>query len=532
MALSIETWWDVRTAGAVGNGGGFATNAANFLTNLAATSATGSSPVITSASYNFVAGDVGAYVFIKSGTNWVPGWYKIVSVASNAATVDAGIGSVLLYATGRLNTSAGCASTASPSSGTGGIDYSQQTSPQFALTSIATAGTGTSFLYAGAAVNMVGNYVKVVSGTNFTVGWYQIISVSAGVSVTVDRNICSGVGASGVLNIGGAVSKHSDVSAITDNGHSIWIKNDGTYTLTASAAVFLQSSALRGIFVIGYTTTRGDNGKAIITTATNSVNLFQSADTTTWGYTFKNLDLRNTATTRGIGISLSNFGSFGGVLIANCILDGFSTGVSVSRGNPAFLMIQCEVKNCVNDGVLLGATNNNSGHATLENCWFHNNGRDGFRNASDGMTVAISCVFSANTGDGIHISSATSNASGSASTCFNCAFVSNGGHGFAWNDNSSLSVQPALCFSNCVFYGNTGKGINSTIAQTYLMQFTSHSCAFGGNSGGDRNNFPVDPSDITLTGNPFTSTTDFRLNSTAGAGLACVAAGYPTAVGS
>jgi predicted transcriptional regulator len=34
----------------------------------------------STASYNFVAGDVGAWVYIASGTNWTPGWYKIARI--------------------------------------------------------------------------------------------------------------------------------------------------------------------------------------------------------------------------------------------------------------------------------------------------------------------------------------------------------------------------------------------------------------------------------------------------------------------
>lgn len=532
MAVSAASVWEVRTAGSINNGGGFATDAANFFTNLAATSATGNAPVITSASYNFVAGDVGSWVYIKSGTNWTPGWYKISSVASNAATVDATIGAAIL-ATGRRSTVAGCATTASPTSGTGGVDYSQLDAPQFALTGIATAGTGTSFLYASAAANMVGNYLKVVSGTNFTVGWFQIISVSAGVSVTVDRNICTGVGASGVINIGGAVSKHSDVSGITDSGHRIWIKNDGTYTLTSSAAVFLQSNSQKGIFVIGYTTTRGDNGKAIITTATNSVNLFQSADTTVWGYVFRNLDLRNTATTRGIGINLATVGSFNGVLIQNCLFDGFSTGVFVARGCVTFTMIQCEVKNCTTDGVVLDNTGGHVGQGTFINCWMHNNTRYGlYYRAGSGTLTCIDSVFSANTDDGLRCDNTTgSSAHEFTYNLVNCAFVSNGSDGFEWNDNGGGSLQPLIITINSVFYGNTSNGIKCSTTPTYQHQHISKSCAFGGN-GTDRSNMSADASDITLTGNPFNSSTDFGLNSTAGAGAACKAAGYPTTVGS
>jgi len=90
MALSATTIFEVETGGSdTLNGGAFDPGqTAGMLTDGAATSATGTAPVFTSASYNFVAGDVGAWIYIASGTNWIPGWYKISSVGSNAATLN------------------------------------------------------------------------------------------------------------------------------------------------------------------------------------------------------------------------------------------------------------------------------------------------------------------------------------------------------------------------------------------------------------------------------------------------------------
>ncbi len=105
-ALSGNTIWDIRTTGSdTANGGAFdPAQTAGMFTDGAATSATGNSPVFTSASYNFVAGDVGAWVYIASGTNWTPGWYQIASVASNAATLSAAIGAAIQGTTNAVNT--------------------------------------------------------------------------------------------------------------------------------------------------------------------------------------------------------------------------------------------------------------------------------------------------------------------------------------------------------------------------------------------------------------------------------------------
>src|ERR1035437_3502052 len=134
----VTSVFEVRSGATAGNvnGGGFNPANANFISNFTATVATGNSPVIASASYNFVAGDVGAWVYVKSGSNWTAGWYQIASVASNKATVNAAIGQAIQISNGRYitNTVAGCATTASPTSGTCGIDYSQQTAAQYVTT--------------------------------------------------------------------------------------------------------------------------------------------------------------------------------------------------------------------------------------------------------------------------------------------------------------------------------------------------------------------------------------------------------------
>lgn len=57
-------------------------------TNLAATGANTAAPVITSATHNFTADEVGNLVNITAGTNWTVGVYEIKSVNANAATLD------------------------------------------------------------------------------------------------------------------------------------------------------------------------------------------------------------------------------------------------------------------------------------------------------------------------------------------------------------------------------------------------------------------------------------------------------------
>jgi hypothetical protein len=97
MAISSVTQWEVRTTGSDSNGGGFVAGAsgtdysqqdsAQFSgTNLVVDASVNTK--VTSASHNFVSTDVGNLINVSSGSGWTPGCYQIVSVASNAATLD------------------------------------------------------------------------------------------------------------------------------------------------------------------------------------------------------------------------------------------------------------------------------------------------------------------------------------------------------------------------------------------------------------------------------------------------------------
>jgi len=263
--------FQVNAAATAGNLGGGGFNPANthFLTNYTATVATGNAPVIASAGYNFVSGDVGAWVYVKSGTNWTPGFYQISSVASNAATVNATIGAAVQFINGRYqaNTVAGCATTASPTSGTCGIDYSQGTSARFT----ATTGSGTTTAFTDATnvptVAWVGNFLCLATGTGLTPQFYECVSFS-GTTITLDRT--AGTAYSAVTYyLGGAVSLGGSTTGITDalfalnngagstTGCTTFVKGPATYTPSSATSLAIGSSTWPN-FWEGFTSIRGD----------------------------------------------------------------------------------------------------------------------------------------------------------------------------------------------------------------------------------------------------------------------------------
>src|SRR6478736_2794783 len=83
-------------------------------------------------------------------------------------------------------------------------DYSQQDTPQWLNLAVTSSAANAIMLTTSAATSMVGNIVRVISGTNATVSWYEIKSVVVGTSITVDRTWCTASVANGVVNIGGS----------------------------------------------------------------------------------------------------------------------------------------------------------------------------------------------------------------------------------------------------------------------------------------------------------------------------------------
>lgn len=284
MALGINSIWEARATATAANvnGSGFNPSSATLaLTDLIATAASGQSatPTVSSATYTFVAGDVSSYLFIQSGTTFVPGWYQITAVAAGVATLAAAIGQVVKYTSGAvrsfaLNTADGCATAASPTAGVFTIDYTQQNAAEFALTALTSAGAGNVVISAAAVPTMIGNIARVNSGTNFTVGWFEVTAVTTGVDITFSTNqagtaITTGVGAAGALNIGGAASLSSSAGATDDlyfengagtNGsgaHIFFIKN-GAYTAMGPVITAAVGGTLAPVRIIGYNLIRTD----------------------------------------------------------------------------------------------------------------------------------------------------------------------------------------------------------------------------------------------------------------------------------
>lgn len=298
MALATNTQFHISATATTGNvnGAGFNPLNTNMLTNLTTDSNTANtaSPVVSSASYNFVAGDVGHWLYIKSGTNWIPGWYQIASVATNKATLSAAIGAaqILALTFKAPSTVIGCATVGTPTSGTFAIDYSQGNTAiingSVDFTSTASSTTVSSVSDGFTAV-MVGNfYHQTTTGTGGfgIIGWYEIISVTSSTALVLDRTpntgttsvACTGyIGGAGRFN-----GLEDDFGEMVPSGAKINIKN-GTYVLSGSIAIAsTNGTSTDPIWYLGFNTIPGD---APMTT--NRPTITAGANTISWGsYTY------------------------------------------------------------------------------------------------------------------------------------------------------------------------------------------------------------------------------------------------------
>lgn len=393
MALSASTVFQIQSTATASNvnSGGFNPANTNMLTDGAATSANGNSPVFSSASYNFVAGDVGHWVYIKSGTSWTPGWYQVASVAANAATLSAAIGQGIqvnnnLYGT---NTVAGAATVASPTGATWTMDYSQTDASPFTATDLTGATTTCTSASAPFGLQMAGNLIHLnTTGTGGTVGWYEIVSISV-VTATLDRS--AGTTFSGVtFHTGGALSLGSSDDAVFELAVSsstaatrYFIKGGSniTYTLGGTVSVSAAGNAAWPVIYESFVSTRGDRptGATRPTFACAAATFTMGSTTFIWGLKFT-----------GTAASVVTTGTSG--RLYNCK----SINTSVSAGRNAFTptganssLFYCEGIS-YNGEAFETATNTKY---IIDTCYAHDS-TNGILLVAPSVSVVKNCIFS------------------------------------------------------------------------------------------------------------------------------------------
>lgn len=511
-ALNAQTVWEVESGGSDNNGGGIGLGGNTYaITDFAATSANTSAPVLTSATYTFVAGDVGAYVYIASGTNWIQGEYKIASVATGAATLTGA-----------------CATVASPTAGTGTVDYTQQNAAQIAYTDLVIGATTTQLTSAANpfTANLVGNIINITNITGFTAGFYQIVSVAGG-TATMDRLVGVAASFGGVGDLGGALATLSKLSGAMVGSNKAFVQG-GTYStgnLTFSQSV-VPAATVPPSRLIGYSTIRTDKGKPQINFTTASGN---QINITGNGWIVRNLSINGNSGT-GILLTMSSYST-----LDNCKLTQFA--------NKAFS--NTSVSNFVTNCEFTSSVMNTASSAIVTSFAEYNYVHD--------LTPGQASGINLNSG-GSAIGNILANITGGA-----------GSYGIYGNQQNIIA--------NNTIYNVTGSGVpaisfnaggsNYYLGQSVINNIISN-CPIGiqgnvaagtpANSSYDGNVFyscttnrvncddkgsvnPIDSiapytnvNDIICTSSPFISTAnkDFRLNFNPGGGAACQSVAFPS----
>lgn len=378
--------------------------------------------------------------------------------------------------------------------GSSGTDFSQQNAAQYTLTSLTTAAANAIILTASAAAVMVGNLINITAGTNFTVGWYQILSVSVGVSITVDRNCTTAAGAAGTGNIGGAFASPGLASSIMQVvGMQCFIKYSATpYTLSTATAGTSGGPIKPGdaVTVCGYDTTR----------------------------TIGNLDANRPTLLVGVGVTSTILlttpgGSTNAYVGMNLILDGNSvTGSQACFGST--MLFRCKITGMKSTGSAIvyyfceAVSNTVAIFQGLANwCVAHANTATPFNSA------AYNCISYGNTGG---------STDGFGRECTNCIAYGNGRNGF-----TPGGTNFELWLVNCIAEANAGFGYN--VARAVMYNCASYNNTSGRITGAMGGSSP-DIAGISGSGSFFinAASANFALNNTAGAGALCRAASIPS----
>lgn len=427
--------------------------------------------------------------------------------------------------------------------GASGVDFSQQNAKNtsgsnISVTDVVATGVATiTSATANFTTDIVGNVV-FLSGSGITTGWYQVVTFTNSTTVILDSSPGTGTGAT--MNIGGALATIAQAVTNFQTYQTIYVKDTGAYAVTAT----LDTPGTQ-LTIIGYGTTRGDSGRVTWTTATNSTILvvFQTPGA---NLTFKNIDFTNTASTSAECIDGSVVGQTGNVRFSNCSFSGFTTALALGyisgvHFNALFLfMDSCEVTACSGDGISC------NGPVLMIDCYIHGNGGNGITgttvgsgNVSSGPVRLERCVIYNNGGVGITNVGGNVTSETTWMELLNCAVVANTSDGILMQGGSGWPNQQNLVVINTIIESNGGFGINSQSNVQAIFILLNN--AFRANASGNYNGGSIgsgttglgpQPSDITLTAEPFNnpSGNDFTLNNTAGGGALCRAAGFPSSL--
>lgn len=363
---------------------------------------------------------------------------------------------------------------------------------------------------------LIGNVIRL-SGTGTTTGWYWVTAVGSSTSITVDRATGSTGGTGVTMNIGGALSKPGDLTtnSLLVAGNTVYVKATGTYSIASSPSFSASGSSGLPITLIGYTSTRTDNGMPTMQPSTTGINLLGGSGSMVRVRNFI-LDCNGQGTSKGINLTGAQW-VVSHVKVTNCTVNGILTsGSSVSLSD---VWITGSTS-----AATAGALGVSGGQTLIMNSRITGNVAPGIV-SSNGTMVVVNTIVDNNTGassDGIQVTDTTAS---HPQILINVASYANGRDGLR---ATAAASADNLMVTNSIFYGNSGVQMNSA---TTTWPSGSLNLACNAYSSGGLSGLPAGAGDKTLTADPFGNgaSNDFTLNSTSGGGALLKSAGCPGA---
>ncbi len=351
----------------------------------------------------------------------------------------------------------------------------------------AVALTGTNASFAASVVTLDGSpdlsafsattwvlWLKTSTGRQF----FDLSSADNTAKTVTCVNAPSGTFTGLTWGIGGkrATLEHADSRTLfNSNG---WKKDWIVETETnQSLTTALQISGVAGAVL------RGASGaKRTIVQTTNTYNI----ETITTNLTIENLALTNSAVapkTSAVGVRTSVSITWRAV---DCIFGDATNQLQLAcshgSGNPTAVMIDCEVKNCISEGVSMPI-----GTAICFGCWIHNNGGNGARFYQQGRFY--NCIINGNSGDGIKSDSA-------AAEIINCTIHGNTGDGIDLIANAYAGTM--ILGSQITGNGNFGIRNATSYVTGMLSDFNNFGTGGTANTSGARSNVLTGSNDLAV----------------------------------
>ena len=342
----------------------------------------------------------------------------------------------------------------------------------------------------GVAAADVGNIIYISAGTDWTPGWYEIVSQD-GTDWSLDRSPSAAGNANlATFTLGGALASPGGLGkALNDHGVSgmvAWIKS-GTYTLdsgtenTAGGPLHLKASTL--LRIEGYETSRGDLGAKPVISAGAITGI--SVVKLNGRFNEKRHLVRNLKVDGNSGANVNGFDGqddYGQDLVSKChavkCVNGFmgkklrafhclasECTVGFDVQGPFF----CRATGCTSHGF----SNRNAHGRAVVLCVADGNGGAGFYEGAYG-TQWIGCIAFANTGNGFDWRYYK------MQHAYHCIACNNGGYGF-----DVVAVGDDATLQGCAGRNNTSGNYR---AGTLALDFVELSAdPFVDAAGGDFN---------------------------------------------